>query len=219
MRQLGEKPAYMDQRKSIIRKTAVLVALVLQALLTISNASVTNAATQKAKWYRYYDHKGVANISTNVTPNHIRYGYEALDQNMQVIQRAKPYNVEADIRQAPQRAAHARQQAEDQKLKRAYNNSQIALQKRNEVLSQLKKQIAFQQEQLKQLQKDRIMFVRQEREFLRKGKNVPEHLKKTLLTNEKNLTAQKENIQSLQSRYRNQEAEYDRIIQRLKALE
>jgi hypothetical protein len=79
--------------------------------------------------------------------------------------------------------------------------------------------MAFQQEQLKQLQKDRIMFVRQEREFLRKGKNVPEHLKKTLVTNEKNLTAQKENIQSLQSRYRNQEAEYDRIIQRLKALE
>jgi len=154
-----------------------------------------------------------------VTPNHIRYGYEALDQNMQVIQRAKPYNVEADIRQAPQRAAHARQQAEDQKLKRAYNNSQIALQKKNEVLSQLKKQMAFQQEQLKQLQKDRIMFVRQEREFLRKGKNVPEHLKKTLVINEKNLTAQKENIQSLQSRYRNQEAEYDRIIQRLKALE
>ena len=138
---------------------------------------------------------------------------------MQVIQRAKPYNVEADIRQAPQRAALARQQAEDQKLKRAYNNSQIALQKKNEVLSQLKKQMAFQQEQLKQLQKDRIMFVRQEREFLRKGKNVPEHLKKTLVTNEKNLTAQKENIQSLQSRYRNQEAEYDRIIQRLKALE
>ncbi|MFV5492212.1 hypothetical protein [Acinetobacter sp. ASP199] len=219
MRQLGEKPDYMGQKKSIIGKTAVLVALVLQTLLTISNASVTNAAIQKAKWYRYYDHKGVANISSNVTPNHIRYGYEALDQNMQVIQRAKPYNVETDIRQAPQRAAHARQQAEDQKLKRAYNNSQVALQKKNEVLSQLKKQMAFQQEQLKQLQKDRIMFVRQEREFLRKGKNVPEHLKNTLLTNEKNLTAQKENIQSLQSRYRNKEAEYDRIIQRLKALE
>lgn len=219
MRQFGEKPAYMGQRKSIIRQTAVLVVLMLQTMLTISHASTTNNVPQKAKWYRYYDHKGVANISSNVTPNHIRYGYEALDQNMQVIQRAKPYNVEADIRQAPQRAALARQQAEDQKLKRAYNNSQIALQKKNEVLSQLKKQMAFQQEQLKQLQKDRIMFVRQEREFLRKGKNVPEHLKKTLVTNEKNLTAQKENIQSLQSRYRNQEAEYDRIIQRLKALE
>ena len=63
------------------------------------------------------------------------------------------------------------------------------------------------------------MFVRQEREFARKGKTAPEHLKLTLQTNQNNITKQKENIQSLQSRYRNLEAEYDRIISRLKALE
>ena len=84
---------------------------------------------------------------------------------------------------------------------------------------QLKKQIDFQQEQMKQLQKDRVMFVRQEREYLRKGKTPPAHLKTTLDNNQKNLDSQKENIQSLQSRYRNLEAEYDKIIARLKALE
>ncbi|WP_347455267.1 hypothetical protein [Acinetobacter thermotolerans] len=218
MRQLGEKPASLDQVKSIFKKTAILTTLLLQAALTTTVAA-SNTAPDKAKWYRYYDSKGVPTISTNVTPNHIRYGYEALDANMQVIQRAKPYNVEADIRQAPKRAAQVKQQVEDQKLKRAYNNSQTAIQKKNETLSQLKKQIEFQQEQMKQLQKDRVSFVRQEREYLRKGQTVPAHLKTTLANNEKNLHAQKENIQSLQTRYRNKEAEYDRIIQRLKALE
>lgn len=217
MSQCSEQPVSTDQAKSILRRTTVLLVLLLQATLTLASASSDTPA--KAKWYRYYDSKGIANISSNVTPNHIRYGYEALDQNMQVIQRAKPYNVEADIRQAPKRAAQAQQQAEDLRIKRAYNNSHTARQKKNETLAQLKKQIAFQQEQLKQLQNDRIMFIRQEREFLRKGQNVPAHLKTTLTNNEKNLNAQKENIQSLQSRYRNKEAEYDRIIQRLKALE
>lgn len=47
----------------------------------------------------------------------------------------------------------------------------MLLYKKNESLSQLKKQIAFQQEQMKQLQQDRVMFVRQEREYLRKGNN------------------------------------------------
>ena len=72
---------------------------------------------------------------------------------------------------------------------------------------------------MKQLQQDRVMFVRQEREYLRKGNNPPASLKANLENNQKNLISQKENIQSLQTRYRNMEAEYDRIIARLKALE
>lgn len=61
--------------------------------------------------------------------NHIRYGYEALDSNMQVIQRARPYNAEKDAQYAPQRAAAAKQRESDLKLKRAYTNSQVATQK------------------------------------------------------------------------------------------
>lgn len=212
MSQFAEKLACINKNK-IIKSALLLAMLIFQT--TLSYADVQ----QKAKWYRYYDSKGVANISTNVTPNHIRFGYEALDQNMQVIQRARPYNVETDIKQAPQRAIQAQRNAEDSKLKRAYNNSQTATQKKQEALIQIKKQLGFQQEQLKQLQTDRIMFIRQEREFARQGKTAPQHLKLTLENNQKNMTNQKENIQSLQSRYRNLEAEYDKIISRLKALE
>ncbi|WP_218697614.1 hypothetical protein [Acinetobacter harbinensis] len=177
------------------------------------------AQSVKPAWYRYYDSRGIANISTNVTPNHIRYGYEALDQNMQVIQRNRAYNSEVDIKQAPQRAALAKKNEADLKLKKAYSNSQVALQKRNDALLYIKKQIAFQQEQLKQLQNDRIYFKRQQLEHLRKGETVPVALKNKIDYNQKNIEVKKELIVSLHTQYDNTQLYYDKIIARLKLLE
>nr|WP_228147422.1 hypothetical protein [Acinetobacter sp. ANC 3813] len=199
----------------MLKKIILIACLTSQAIFAAAPASQQH----KAVWYRYYDSKGVANISTNVTPNHIRHGYEALDQNMQVIKRNNPYNAEADIKQAPQRAVQARQRDADNKLKRAYGSSATASQKKKDALTVINKQLVFQQDQLKQLQNDRILFVRQEREHFRKGETVPAQLKTTLTNNQKNIVAKKEYIQSLQTSYRNTAAEYDRIITRLKALE
>ena len=201
---------------TISRRIACMLLLVVAALPVLAQQQT---AEPKAKWYRYYDSRGVANISTNVTPNHIRHGYEALDQNMQVIKKARPYNAEADMKQAPQRAAEAKRQAEDNKLKSAYTNSTVAGYKRKAALESIKKQIIFQQDQLKQLQNDRIMFKRQEMEVSRKGKNIPKSLKDTLEYNEKNINEKKQTIHSLQTRYRKTQTDYDQIIARLKMLE
>ena len=57
----------------------------------------------RAVWYRYYDRNGVANVSTSVTPEHIRHGYDALDRNMQVIKRNQAYNSTVDIQQSARR--------------------------------------------------------------------------------------------------------------------
>ena len=187
--------------------------------LMIFQVSDLYAQSVKPAWYRYYDSRGIANISTNVTPNHIRYGYEALDQNMQVIQRNRAYNSEVDIKQAPQRAALAKKNEADLKLKKAYTNSQVALQKRNDALLYIKKQIAFQQEQLKQLQNDRIYFKRQQLEHLRKGETVPVALKNKIDYNQKNIEVKKELIVSLHTQYDNTQLYYDKIIARLKLLE
>ncbi|PIL47264.1 hypothetical protein B4N86_21400, partial [Acinetobacter baumannii] len=48
--------------------------------LFFSSPTLAANATPKAVWYRYYDQHGIANISTSVTPAHIRYGYEALSK-------------------------------------------------------------------------------------------------------------------------------------------
>ena len=83
----------------------------------------------------------------------------------------------------------------------------------------LQKQIDFQQAQLKQLQTDRVQFKREEMEYTRKGKTVPENLKKSLSYNLSNLNALKQNIQSLQVSYFKTQTEYDKIIARLKVIE
>lgn len=161
--QFSVNHSYIAYKKMTQKLILVLV------LVSLTPFTFATNPPQKATWFRYYDSKGVANVSTNVTPNHIRYGYEALDQNMQVIKRNRPYNAEADIKQAPQRAVAAQKLAADTQLKSAYNNSSVASQKKKEILTGISKQLIFQQQQLKQLQEDRIMFVRQEREYSRKG--------------------------------------------------
>lgn len=193
--------------------------IIKSALLLVLSTYPIYSFASKAEWYRYYDSKGVANISTSVTPAHIRHGYEALDKNMHVIQRNKAYNVETDLKQAPQRAAQAKQLQSDQKLKKAYNTSHIATQKRDAALNAIKKQIDYQQLQLKQLQNDRVQFKREEMEFTRKGKTVPKPLQNNLNQNLGNINSLKQNIQSLQVSYLNTQAEYDKIIARLKTIE
>ena len=196
-----------------IRKVILLMVLCLYPIVSYANNMT------KATWYRYYDSRGIANISSTVTPAHIRHGYEALDKNMQVIKRNKAYSVEADLKQAPQREAQAKRLENDQKLKKAYNNSKVATQKRDIALKAIQKQIDFQQAQLKQLQTDRVQFKREEMEYTRKGKTVPENLKKSLSYNLSNLNALKQNIQSLQVSYFKTQTEYDKIIARLKVIE
>ena len=86
--QFSRKLAFIAEKETAFK-------LLLISLLLLQSA-FTFADGVKAVWYRYYDSKGVANISTSVTPNHIRYGYEALDRNMQVIKRNRPYNAETE---------------------------------------------------------------------------------------------------------------------------
>ncbi|MEO9281161.1 hypothetical protein ABFY81_14800 [Acinetobacter sp. WA-87] len=173
----------------------------------------------KAVWYRYYDQHGIANISTSVTPAHIRHGYEALDQNMQVIKRSHPYNSETDLNQSSQRALSARYREEDNKLKKAYSNSKTAVIKRDQALLAIKKQMNYQQEQLNHLQQDKILFKRQEMEYFRKGEKVPERLKALIENNLTNILKVKQTLELLSKNYNHANNEYENIIERLKKLE
>ena len=87
------------------------------------------------------------------------------------------------------------------------------------LLKNYNKQIALQQRQLKQIQKDRIMFKRQEMEHFRKGQAIPNDLKDRLNYNMQNITNIKKNIESLQSDYRNTQTQYATIINRFETLE
>lgn len=188
-------------------------------LFFVASSTFAVVEPTKATWYRYYDKNGVANVSTSVTPEHIRYGYEALDRNMQVIKRNRPYNATADVQQSAQRESVARRREQDLRLKRAYGNTQIATAKRDQILANLKKQLNYQQEQLQQLQKDKIAFKRQEMDYHRKGEMLPAQLKSNLENNSKNIENVKKTVESLRNAYHKTEIEYADIIARLKTLE
>jgi hypothetical protein len=187
--------------------------------LVFSSPTLAITNTPKAVWYRYYDQRGIANISTSVTPAHIRYGYEALDQNMQVIKRNHPYNSERDLNQSSQRALSAQYREQDNKLKKAYSNSKTAIMKRDQALLAIKKQINYQQEQLTQLQQDKILFKRQEMEYFRKGEKVPERHKTLIENNLNNINKVKQTLEILSKTYNRTNNDYENIIDRLKKLE
>ncbi|MCT9980049.1 hypothetical protein M2R48_17105 [Acinetobacter sp. I-MWF] len=206
--------------QNIASKTKKICNTALSVSLLICTLSVYADTPQaKAVWYRYYDKNGVANISTSVTPAHIKNGYEALDRNMQVIKRNHAYNVEKDLQQSTSRASEMRKLEQDARLKRAYGNSSVAVNKRNELLSNIKQQITLQNQTLKQLQSDRIILKRQEMEYYRKGNSVPVTLKDRIKYNSENIDKTKDYIGSLQDNYRKTQTYYDDIINRLKKLE
>ncbi|QNH51839.1 hypothetical protein HWI77_03325 [Acinetobacter venetianus] len=188
-------------------------------LCVFCSSSFAAVEQPKAVWYRYYDKNGVANVSTSVSPEHIRYGYEALDRNMQVIKKNRPYNAAQDIQQSARRESIARQREQDLRLKRAYGNTKIAASKRDQILATLKKQLNYQQDQLQQLQQDKIAFKRQEMEYHRKGQAIPTQLKNNLENNNRNIDNVKRTVESLRNAYHKTESDYEDIINRLRILE
>ncbi|MBJ8503456.1 hypothetical protein I6M96_00390 [Acinetobacter seifertii] len=198
---------------------SVFIGIASCGALFLSSPTFAANDAPKAVWYRYYDQHGIANISTSVTPAHIRHGYEALDQNMQVIKRNHPYNSETDLNQSSQRALSAQYREEDNKLKKAYSNSKTAVIKRDQALLAIKKQMNYQQEQLNHLQQDKILFKRQEMEYFRKGEKVPERLKALIENNLTNILKVKQTLELLSKNYNHTNNEYENIIERLKKLE
>ena len=193
----------------------------IQAILMLLGAMLSVSAVAdgvKPAWYRYYDQNGVANLSTTVSPNHIRYGYESLDRNMQVLQRTRPFNSEKATH-ATKPTAYSQQRELDRRLKSAYGSSQVASQKRQEKLKHITQQIELQKKQLQQLEKDRVGFKKQALAFTQKGRAIPKNLQDTLNYNQQYLQNGQKQLQALQMQYQKTQVEYDRIIQRLKALE
>lgn len=198
---------------------SVSIGIISFGSLFFGASTLVIADTSKVVWYRYYDQQGTANISTSVTPAHIRYGYEVLDQNMQVIKRNHSYNAQADLNQSSQRALSARHRELDIKFKKAYSNSKTATIKRDQALLAIKKQINYQQEQLDQLQQDKILFKRQEMEYFRNREVIPERHKTLIENNLNNIYRVKQTLETLSKTYNRTNSEYENIIERLKKLE
>ena len=197
-----------------------MISLCLSFFFCCALSSFVQASNPSQRvWYRYYDKNGVANISTSVTPAHIRNGYETLDSNMQVIRRNQAFNSQHEQNKSSTLATQSRQRESDQRLKLAYSNSNVAIHKKQEQLVSIEKQIFLQKKQLRQYQSAKLSLKKLQNEYVRKSTAVPNQLKKNILSNNQHINQTQINIENLQTNYRNTEQYYDNIIKRLKALE
>ena len=186
-------------------------------LLTLSHLLFINAA--HANWYRYYDNKGIANISTTVSPEHIRRGYETLDSRMQVIHRTEPFESEKFNKLEAQREQAYKQRNNDLRLKNAYSNSHLAEIKKREMLTALQQQINFHRKQLNVIYKEQLALKQQEKAATLNGSTVSTALKNALQTNSNQIERTQNSLLMSQTHYQRTEQQYDAIIARLKLLE
>ncbi len=209
--------------KFALYKTFNLIAIstLLGFGLGISTTAMAATSQQqpRAVYYRYYDSKGVATISKSVSPTHIRRGYDALDQNMYLIYKVPPYNVEADLKQEQTRAARSIQQRKDEQIKRSYRTVAYAVDKKEESLKVVQKQINQQYQQMRQLQEDRSQFLQQKSDYVLNKKPVPTTLQKNINNNAIIIRNTRNAIEQLKLVYNQQERHFDYIISRLQTME
>lgn len=175
-------------------------------------------ANEKAVYYRYYDQNRSVNISKSVTQQHIRYGYQTLDRNMQVISNVPPYNFHDDLKQENVRAAQSQQIKNDQLIKRSYRNAAYATEKKNQTLTNLTKHIAKYDDYLQQLYSKQSQLEQQKQVLLQQKKPIPINLQQQLDQNLNTLKHTQTNQNILKAQYQQQQQHYDEIIQRLNTL-
>lgn len=195
--------------------------LLLLSMLLLCSMSFANPSNPQPKptYYRYYDSKGTATISRNVSQAHIRHGYEVLDRNMYLIKKVPAYNLEQDLRQERTRAAQHQQSQRDQQIVRSYRNVKYATEKKKEAVALIQKQINEQYLRMKQLQTDRADFLTKKADLIFNKQPIPIQLQKNLDNNQANIKHVRENIEMLKTHLAQQEQFFDDIIKRLQMLQ
>lgn len=187
--------------------------------------STGNGATQpglkqpKIRWYRFYNSEGQPTLSSSISEQQMKYGYEALDKNMQVVKRVSPYTAEQYALQKAQRDAAAAKKNADLDLKKSYGSSVAATAKRDQVLADMASRRSYLVTQLISLQATLSGNIALAANYERQQQAIPKSLQKNLAESRKNVNEAEQNIAAIDARQQQVRAEYEVIIRRLSALE
>ena len=183
-----------------------------------TSTSSNGMAQPKARWYRYYDSNGRPNLSSTITDQHLKYGYQALDSNMQVIKSARPYSPDSYAVQKAKRDALEAKRQYDMNLKRTYGSASQAAAKRDQILADMASRKVYLQAQLVSLQRALGSDIAQAAVYERQRKAIPVTLQKSLDTNRKNVADAAQNIKAISERQQQIRQQYDETINRLNRL-
>lgn len=211
----------MLDKFSYINKTLDLVKiqrLTLMTLLALCSHLLSGLASAKgvAHYYRYYDQRGTAVVSQSVSDQHIKKGYDVLDQQMMLIKKVPAYNLEHDLKQQQVRAKQARQINTQKKLTRAYRDVNYTQGKKQRRLSKLYLQLAEQYRRLNVLQKENARLLHLRASYYRRGTKPPKELLQQYNLNQVATQEAYQSLSRVQQKLKQQAAFYDDIINRLK---
>ncbi|MEB5477651.1 hypothetical protein OZX61_02695 [Acinetobacter sp. ESL0695] len=178
---------------------------------------IFNQTSFATTWYRYYDRQGVPLISTSVSPEHIRNGYDVLNGNMELIQKVPALQNTEISRQ--KREQEAEQDVLNEKVRQIYTHSNIATKRKNNLLRGIQDKIALQRKQYDSLQGYLRDLRHDEFELLYRNKIVPKSLKNNIEQTTNRIRDSQKKMNDLQTQYEQTEQQYDKIINRLKKLE
>ncbi|ESK38128.1 hypothetical protein P256_02052 [Acinetobacter nectaris CIP 110549] len=176
-----------------------------------------NQMSSATIWYRYYDRQGVPTISTSISPEHIRYGYDVINNNMETIRQVPALQNTEIARQKKEKEAE--QEAIDNRMQQIYTHSSIAQKRKRNLLRGIQDQISLQRKQYDSLQ-DYLRDLRgEEFSILYDKKTVPKSLKDSIEDTNYKIARSQKKVTDLQAQYQQTEQQYDKIIARLKKLE
>lgn len=195
-------------------RIGVQVSILLGGLLL----SLTSWSAPTGKFYRYYDHRGIAVTSSTVTPSHIRHGYEVLNERMDTVYRVPAGTPASDAAFQRRKDAEEKQRQQDDRLIQAYGSSSRAIAKRDEIIRGLNANLEFHRTQYQKLNNTYNNLISQESNYKRSGQTVPSNLAEQVKNTRISLQRMSNSINTIEQNKIKTENEYNHAINRLKAL-
>jgi DNA repair exonuclease SbcCD ATPase subunit len=203
--------------QGVLLSISCCVAIVPTSLHAAPDNSAATGKYSK-KWYRTYV-QGVPVLSSTITEQHLRYGYEVLDKNMVVVKRVAPYTAEDYAKQKALRDKQEAQRQADRNLKEVHISSVNATTQRDRILAEMTAREQFLQAQLADLNKELAQEVATAASFERRQTKIPFAVQQRLEDKRTQVAQMEKNLDALKQRQSEISTQYNQIIQRLTYLE
>lgn len=213
----------IELRQSLLLVAALTSSVPLLLTATLSTAASNDVASKnevvKARWYRYYNSNGTPTLSSVITQEHIRNGYDALNSSMMVIKHVPPFSPESYERAKSERERMEAKRQDDRNLVAAHVSSVQATAKRDQLLLDMSGRAQYLGTQLASIQLELATDVAAAAAYERRRQPIPKVVSQRMADKREQIEQMQNNINALQKRQDDVKAKYGQIIARLQYLE
>ena len=205
--------------RHLVIKISVPCASILLLILTTSTPAFADNSNATPRWYRYYNKQGIPTLSSTISEQHLQYGYDSLDKNMQLIKHFSPFSGQNYAKEQAQREQAIAKRISERHLQETYISSNRATSQRDRELNDLDGQIKRSQQQSATLSAALNGNVMLAANLERQNKPIPAELKKQLMINKDLLNQSQSNISALKIKREQSSKQFNDVIATLKNIE